>query len=152
MVHQSFSEANLIDELYIYTSNENLNDAELDNPLIIDENWDIQDEISLDDDILKLQKKKKFMFTGIIEEIGQIILINDRKDFLELEIDSSFSNELVIGDSVAINGVCLTVVKVNKSSPFTVNVVEETLNRTSLKDIQLKTFVNLERAVLVSLD
>ena len=58
MVHQSFSEANLIDELYIYTSNENLNDAELDNPLIIDENWDIQDEISLDDDILKIAKKK----------------------------------------------------------------------------------------------
>ena len=89
------------------------------------------------------------MFTGIIEEIGQIISIDDRKDFLELEIESSFSNELILGDSVAINGVCLTAVKVKKSS-FTVNVVEETLNKTSLKDIQLKTFVNLERAVLVS--
>ena len=62
MVHQSFSEANLIDELYIYTSNENLNDAELDNPLIIDENWDIQDEISLDDDILKIAKKKIYVY------------------------------------------------------------------------------------------
>ena len=58
MVHQSFNESNLIDELYIYTSNENLNDAELDNPLTIDESWDIQDQISLDDDILKIAKKK----------------------------------------------------------------------------------------------
>ena len=57
MVHQSFSEANLIDELYIYTSNKNLYDSELDNPLIIDENWDIQDKF-LDDDILKIAKKK----------------------------------------------------------------------------------------------
>jgi len=58
-VHKSFIDADLIDEFYIYTSNKILNDAKLDNPFKMNENWDLTDEIHLDEDILTIVKKKK---------------------------------------------------------------------------------------------
>ena len=58
-VHKSFIDADLIDEFYIYTSNKILDDAKLDNPFKINENWDLTDKIYLDEDILTIVKKKK---------------------------------------------------------------------------------------------
>ena len=58
-VHKSFIDAGLIDEFYIYTSNKILDGAKLDNPFKVDENWDLTDEIYLDEDILTIAKKKK---------------------------------------------------------------------------------------------
>ncbi len=89
------------------------------------------------------------MFTGIVEELGQVQELNDHDDFLEIKISSSFSSEINIGDSIAINGVCLTAVS-NDSNCFVVNVVKETITKTNLKSLEKKTYVNLERAVLVS--
>ena len=71
------------------------------------------------------------MFTGIIEELGQIKNIDDKNEFLEIEILSSFSDKINIGDSVAVNGVCLTAVSSNSES-FRVNVVKETIINTNL--------------------
>ena len=89
------------------------------------------------------------MFTGIIEELGQIKNIDDKDDFLEIEVCSDFSNKINIGDSIAINGVCLTAVSSNSES-FSVNVVKETILKTNLNDIKENMYVNLERAVKVS--
>ena len=89
------------------------------------------------------------MFTGIVEELGQVQELNDYDDFLEIKISSSFSSEINIGDSIAINGVCLTAVS-NDSNSFVVNVVKETIAKTNLKSLKKKSYVNLERAVLVS--
>ena len=58
-VHKSFIDANLIDEFYIYTSNKILDNAILNNPFKIDENWDLKDEIYLEEDILTIVKNKK---------------------------------------------------------------------------------------------
>ena len=89
------------------------------------------------------------MFTGIIEQLGQIKTIDDKNNFLEIEICSDFSNEINIGDSISINGICLTVVSSNSES-FRVNVVKETILKTNLNDIKENMYVNLERAVKVS--
>ena len=89
------------------------------------------------------------MFTGIVEELAQIEKINDKSNFLEISILSEISNEINIGDSIAINGVCLTAVSTNKNS-FKVNVVKETITKTNLNDIKELMYVNLERAVKVS--
>ena len=89
------------------------------------------------------------MFTGIVEELGQVQELNDYDDFLEIKISSSFSSQINIGDSIAINGVCLTAVS-NDSNCFVVNVVKETIAKTNLKNLEKKSYVNLERAVLVS--
>ena len=89
------------------------------------------------------------MFTGIIEELSQIKSIDDKDDFLEIEICSDFSDEINIGDSIAVNGVCLTAVSSNSES-FSVNVVKETILKTNLNDIKKDMYVNLERAVKVS--
>ena len=89
------------------------------------------------------------MFTGIIEELSQIKSIDDKNNFLEIEICSDFSDEINVGDSIAVNGVCLTAVSSNLES-FRVNVVKETILKTNLNDIKENMYVNLERAVKVS--
>ena len=89
------------------------------------------------------------MFTGIIEETAKVKNINKSDDFIILDIVSSISNELNIGDSVSINGVCLTVTEANKEY-FRVNIIKETLNATSLKEIDINSYVNIERALKLS--
>ena len=89
------------------------------------------------------------MFTGIIEELAQIKNIDDKNNFLEIEILSDFSDEINMGDSIAINGVCLTAISSNSES-FSVNVVKETITKTNLNNIKESMYVNLERAVKVS--
>ena len=89
------------------------------------------------------------MFTGIIEELGQIKKINLKDKFLDIEILSNLSSDINIGDSIAINGVCLTAVSSNEKT-FNVNVVRETIEKTNLIDLKELMYVNLERAVSVS--
>ena len=89
------------------------------------------------------------MFTGIIEELAQIKRINTKDNFLDIEILSNFSREINVGDSIAINGICLTAVSSNENS-FNVNVVDETIKKTNLIELKELMYVNLERAVCVS--
>ena len=89
------------------------------------------------------------MFTGIIEELAQIKNVYDKNNFLEIEILSNFSNKISIGDSIAVNGVCLTAISSNEEF-FNVNVVKETIEKTNLNNLKESVYVNLERAVKVS--
>jgi len=88
------------------------------------------------------------MFTGIIQEKGKIFQIANSIDGKKFSIESkNIFKELEIGDSVAVNGVCQTVVEINKNI-FTVDTVNETLKKTTLKDLKIGASVNLETAVL----
>lgn len=86
------------------------------------------------------------MFTGIVEEIGKIGPVLRNGNSLELEIVCSFARELSIGESVAVNGVCLTVKQKNENS-FCADATPETFRRTSLGRLERGSAVNLERAL-----
>lgn len=87
------------------------------------------------------------MFTGIIEEIGQITQLQKGTHSVILQIQADIVLEkLKIGDSVAVNGVCLTVTSILPHR-FTADVMHETLNRSSLATLKCGSFVNLERAM-----
>jgi len=90
------------------------------------------------------------MFTGIIEEQGSLKEIAETTDKFEIAIYSKVINEdMSIGDSISINGICLTVTKFSENS-FTVDVMPETVNKTALKDLSKGDLINLERAVKVN--
>ncbi len=90
------------------------------------------------------------MFTGIIEELGTIRRITSAHDNARLEVSArTILADARIGDSIAVNGVCLTVVD-KGSDWFAADVSAETLRRTSLKQAQAGTRVNLERAMAAS--
>ncbi len=87
------------------------------------------------------------MFTGIIEEIGTIKSVVRNSSKSQLVIGASkVLEDAHIGDSIAVNGVCLTVVDFT-SSQFTVDVMNETYSRSSLGDLRIAGQVNLERAM-----
>ncbi len=87
------------------------------------------------------------MFTGLVEEVGYINAIYRRGRMLNFTIDVSASlDDMNIGDSIAVNGACLTVTEIGNSS-FTVQAVEETLMRTTLENLKKGDPVNLERAL-----
>ncbi len=83
------------------------------------------------------------MFTGIIEETGKILSITSNK--IIIECNNVLENSK-LGDSIAVNGVCLTVTDVAKSS-FTADISPETLKVTSLRNLEAGCLVNLERAM-----
>ena len=86
------------------------------------------------------------MFTGIIEEIGEINTIKKDGTNLQFTIKSNLSKSLKVDQSVAHNGVCLTVVKCDKNS-HTVTAIKETLDITTLSQLKKGYKVNLERAM-----
>lgn len=87
------------------------------------------------------------MFTGIIEELGTVLNLNRQNDSAELIIEANkVLYETKIGDSIAVNGVCLTVTKI-ASNRFTVDIMYETLNKTNLHELKKLSKVNLERAL-----
>ena len=86
------------------------------------------------------------MFTGIIETLGKVIDLQQDQGNLHITVESSISNELKIDQSVAHNGVCLTVVAV-ADGQHTVTAIEETLSKTSLGNLKLNEPVNLERCM-----
>lgn len=86
------------------------------------------------------------MFSGIIEEAAQIVAIEKEQENIHFTLTCSFVNELKVDQSVAHNGVCLTVV--NKTADtYTVTAIQETLSLTSLGKWQVGDKVNLERSM-----
>ncbi len=86
------------------------------------------------------------MFTGIIESLGTLEKTKAEGSNLHLSFSCDFSSELKIDQSLAHNGVCLTVVAIN-GNQYTVTAIEETLNRSNLGAIQIGERVNLERCM-----
>lgn len=90
------------------------------------------------------------MFTGIIEELGTIRGITSVRDGARLEVSARMVlTDAKLGDSISVNGVCLTVVD-KSSDSFAADVSAETLRRTSLKQAKTGSRVNLERAMAAS--
>ncbi len=88
------------------------------------------------------------MFTGIIETLGKITRLKKDGGNLHLTISSGLTPELKVDQSVAHNGVCLTVVNI-QNNEYTVTAVEETLLKTNLNDLKEGALVNLERAMIL---
>lgn len=87
------------------------------------------------------------MFTGIVEELGELVAVETQGDSARLTIRGPLVvQDAVHGASIAVNGVCLTVVEL-KDDTFTADVMKETLDRTSLGALQTGSPVNLERPV-----
>lgn len=86
------------------------------------------------------------MFTGIVEAMGTVVGRLENEQNVDFWIESSFSSELKIDQSVAHNGACLTVVEVNGSA-HRVTAIHETLLKTNLGDWAVGTLVNLERCL-----
>lgn len=90
------------------------------------------------------------MFTGIVSEMGSVVGVGETQLGRRLDIDAPVTTEtLSIGDSVAVDGVCLTVVAID-GSRFSVEAVAETLDRTTLGDAAQSVTVDLERPVAVA--
>ena len=86
------------------------------------------------------------MFTGIIETLGTITNITKEQANIHLTVKSNFTNELKVDQSVAHNGVCLTVVHI-KDNQYTVTAIKETLNKTNIGNLKVSDSVNLERGM-----
>ena len=87
------------------------------------------------------------MFTGIVEEVGRVHTIKKSEDLFKVAIETKFIlKESEIGDSISINGACLTITSI-EGSLFTSDIVRETIDKTSLKYIKTGDQVNLERAM-----
>jgi riboflavin synthase len=90
------------------------------------------------------------VFTGIIEDLGEIVAVEHLTDAARVTIRSDVvTQDAKDGDSIAVNGVCLTVTSTQQGS-FTADVMRETLDRSSLGKAQLGDRVNLERSVTLS--
>ena len=88
------------------------------------------------------------MFTGIIESLGLVKNLVPEGDNLHITIESDFTTELKIDQSVAHNGVCLTIVAIN-GKEYTVTAIKETLDKSSFKTLKIGDLVNLERAMIL---
>lgn len=86
------------------------------------------------------------MFTGIIEQTGKVIDIIDDESNKHIFIHSAIIPELRVDQSIAHNGICLTVVEIMDKA-YKVTAIEETINRTNLKCLQLNDRINLERCM-----
>jgi len=86
------------------------------------------------------------MFTGIVEEVGEIVEITKERGNLNVQVAAAMTSELKIDQSVAHNGVCLTVVAIDDGS-YQVTAIQETLEKTNLGDLSVGDSVNLERGM-----
>ncbi|MEK4229959.1 riboflavin synthase [Solibacillus sp. FSL H8-0538] len=87
------------------------------------------------------------MFTGIIEEVGKIVQVKQSTSSMQLQIEATtVVGDVTLGDSIAVNGVCLTVTSFTKLS-FVADVMPETFYTTTLKQLKSGQLVNLERAM-----
>ena len=90
------------------------------------------------------------MFTGIVEELGEVVAVEPLQDASRLTVQGPLvTSDAEHGHSISVNGVCLTVVSTSDGA-FTADVMAETLRRSSLGDVTVGSPVNLERAVRVS--
>ncbi|MCQ4118555.1 riboflavin synthase [Rhodococcus tibetensis] len=91
------------------------------------------------------------MFTGIVEELGEVVAKEELGDAARFTVRGPVvTSDASHGDSIAVNGVCLTVVEVLADGSFTADVMQETLNRSSLQEIGVGSRVNLERAAALN--
>jgi len=90
------------------------------------------------------------MFSGIVEEAATVVAAVREGGNLQLTVRCSFANELKIDQSVAHNGVCLTVVGLNPDGTYTVTAIQETLDRSNLVFLREGDLVNLERSMLMN--
>ena len=89
------------------------------------------------------------MFSGIIEEFATVVAIKHDKDNIDFTLKCSFVDELGIDQSVAHNGVCLTVVEI-KDGTYTVTAMRETLDRSNLGLLKVGDKVNVERSMVMN--
>jgi riboflavin synthase len=89
------------------------------------------------------------MFTGIVEALGQVIALDPDQGNLHITIDSPFTSELKVDQSVSHNGVCLTVTEI-KNSQYRVTAIAETLRKSNLGLLQVNDMLNLERAMVMN--
>lgn len=89
------------------------------------------------------------MFSGIIEEAALVVALRKEQENLHLTMECSFVDELKIDQSVAHNGVCLTVVELTDKT-YTVTAIKETLYRTNLGKLAVGSKVNLERSMIMN--
>ena len=89
------------------------------------------------------------MFSGIIEEFATVVDIRHDRENIDFTLTCSFADELKIDQSVAHNGVCLTVVKIENGT-YTVTAMKETLDRTNLGLLKVGDKVNIERSMLMN--
>jgi riboflavin synthase len=91
------------------------------------------------------------VFTGIIEELGEVVGKEDLTDAARFVIRGPVvTADAGHGDSISVNGVCLTVVEVQADGQFTADVMKETLDRSSLRGVGVGSRVNLERAAALN--
>jgi len=86
------------------------------------------------------------MFTGIIEDLGEVTYLQKELSNLHIHIKSDLASELNIDQSVSHNGICLTVVGIDKNE-YSVTAIKETLDKTNLKGLKVGDEINLERAM-----
>lgn len=86
------------------------------------------------------------MFTGLIADLGCVTVLEQKPDGVTLRIRTSLADELAQGDSIAVNGVCLTALEPQKDS-FDAQAMAETLKRCSLENLKVGSLVNLELAL-----
>ncbi len=89
------------------------------------------------------------MFTGIIEGFGKVIDLEKDQENLHLNLESSLTKELKIDQSLAHNGVCLTVVE-TKADRYKVTAIQETLEKSNLGELKKGDLINLERAMIMN--
>ena len=87
------------------------------------------------------------MFTGIIENLAKVAKVEKSQSNLELYIESTLAGELKVDQSVAHNGVCLTVVEIFGDRTYRVTAIEETIEKTKLGDLTQGDSINLERCM-----
>ena len=90
------------------------------------------------------------MFSGIVEEAARVVALREDKDNLHITMSCSFADELRIDQSVAHNGVCLTVVELPGDGTYTVTAIKETLERSNLGGLKVGDLVNLERSMVMN--
>ena len=86
------------------------------------------------------------MFTGIIEQLGEVIGLVKEGDNLHIKVKSVISKELKIDQSLAHDGVCLTVVDLGENN-HTITAIKETIDKSKIGELKLGSKVNLERAM-----
>lgn len=89
------------------------------------------------------------MFSGIVEAMAEVVAIEREGSNVNLRLRAPFTDELHIDQSVAHNGVCLTVVKLHGDGTYTVTAIQETLDRSNLGDLKVGSLVNLERSMKI---
>ena len=89
------------------------------------------------------------MFTGIIEAVGKVVELKKEQKNLHLSLESNLAKELKVDQSLAHNGVCLTVVE-TIANRYSVTAIEETLEKSNLGGIKMGDLINLERAMKIT--